>query len=140
MKNKVIGILTLIAGALIAVGPQVLFKVCDTDGDMVMRCHYTGQAVLGIGIEIVILAIIQLWQKDKKVVYGLSIANALNGILTVAVTDVLIGVCNSEHMRCHSLTKPALNILGFLVIALAIVGIWTGSRGISSEKGADINE
>ncbi|MBR1572141.1 MAG: DUF4418 family protein [Lachnospiraceae bacterium] len=138
MKNKVIGILTLIAGALIAIGPQILFKVCDTDGDMVMKCFYTSRVVLGIGIEIAVLALIQLLQKHREAIIASNIAILLNGIFTIVVTDLLIGVCNNPHMRCHSLTKPALNILGVVVIILAVVGIrFAGSKTAGNGDEAD---
>ena len=41
-------------------------------------------------------------------------------------------------MRCHSLTKPALNILGVVVIILAVVGIrFAGSKTAGNGDEAD---
>ncbi|WP_051656543.1 DUF4418 family protein [Butyrivibrio sp. AE3004] len=123
MKNRIIsGITFIILGLLIAVGPQSIFAVCGPmeDGKF-MKCHWTAQAELGIGLAIVFLAAGILFFKSEQIRAGLSIAAFALSIVSVLVPTKLIGVCGGEHMQCHSLTKPVLIILGIAgaVFALA---------------------
>ena len=96
-KNYIFGALFAIAGLLIAIGPKTFF--------------------------VAILGIVLIFLKNSAAQITASIALALNGITAVLIPNVLIGVCKSEHMHCNAVTRPALNILGALVIVLAAIGI-----------------
>ena len=50
---------------------------------------------------------------------GLSMAAVPMGLLTLLLPTKLIGVCMNVHMRCVTLTRPALLMLG---IATILVG------------------
>lgn len=121
-KNYIFGALFVIAGLLIAIGPKTLFAVCNSDGEMTMKCFYVAQTELAIGIAIAVLGIVLAVLKDNIAQITASIALALNGIITILIPDVLIGVCKNAHMHCNAVTRPALNILGAVVIILAVVG------------------
>ena len=121
-KNYIFGALFVIAGLLIAIGPKTVFAVCNSDGEMTMKCFYVAQTELAIGIAIAVLGVVLAVLKDNVAQITASIALALNGIITILIPDVLIGVCKSAHMHCNAVTRPALNILGAVVIILAILG------------------
>ena len=121
-KNYIFGALFVIAGLLIAIGPKTFFAVCNSDGEMTMKCFYVAQTELAIGIAIAVLGIVLALLKDNVAQITASIALALNGIITILIPDVLIGVCKNAHMHCNAFTRPALNILGAVVIILAVVG------------------
>lgn len=146
-KDFVFGIIIIILGLLTAFGPMSLFKVCGhghsmkessmekmtegmDEGEMTeasdsgndySTCHWTAQAELGVGIVITISGILLLILKTKERRSGLFIAILLNGIYALAIPTILIGVCNSTHMRCYTLTRPALVIIGVLVIITAAI-------------------
>lgn len=122
-KNYIFGALFAIAGLLIAIGPKTFFAVCASDGEMVMKCFYVAQTELAIGIAIALLGVELFLLKNSAARIAASIALGLNGIITILIPNVLIGVCNSEHMHCNAVTKPALTILGALVIVLSVIGI-----------------
>jgi len=164
MKNRLItGILFIILGGLIALGPQTIFPVCGihtaeqasaqgtekigeqegikTGGqetmqaaegageqaaiamttDSVMKCHWTAQAELGIGILIALLGAFLIIFQSKQIRMGLSLALGLNGILALLIPTVLIGVCGGAHMPCRSLALPALTVLSSVVIVTSAV-------------------
>ena len=121
-KNYIFGALFVIAGLFIAIGPKTIFAVCNSDGEMTMKCFYVAQTELAIGIAIAVLGVVLAILKDSAAQITASIALALNGIITILIPDVLIGVCKSAHMHCNAGTRPALNILGAVVIILAILG------------------
>lgn len=134
MKNRLItGISFIILGALIALGPQTIFPICGAgifgqkamhnsdETDLLMKCFYTGRAVIGVGILILAVGLLLLLFRKKQIRFGLSLAAGLNGILTLLIPTALIGVCSDVHAPCHALTLPALSILGSTVIALSAV-------------------
>ncbi|MEI6100344.1 MAG: DUF4418 family protein [Eubacteriales bacterium] len=86
---------------------------------MVMKCAYTAQAELPIGIVIAALGALLIVFKSARVRIGLSIALVLGGVFALLVPTALIGVCAGEQMPCRALTLPALVILSVVVIASA---------------------
>ena len=113
MKNRLIsGILFIALGVLIAIGPKIIFPVCGTMGEEFMKCHWTAQAELGIGGLIIILGVLLLLLASKMLRLGIQIAIILQFAEAILIPSVLIGVCEGNHMRCHSLPWPVWNVLG----------------------------
>ena len=119
-KKLYAGISQIVLGILIAIAPQTFAHVCAVK-ETPMACHYTAQAALGIGI--VALGIVGLFVSDQTRA-GLDLANAVLGVLTIAVPTVLIGVCKSAMMRCHMVTLPTLIVLGVLLAVLASIAAY----------------
>lgn len=92
---------------------------------MVMKCFWTARAELGLGILIAILGALQIVFQSVQLRLGLNISIILNGILALLIPISLIGVCDSKHMSCHSLTLPALAVISsFLIIAALVNAIY----------------
>ena len=89
-----------------------------------MKCHWTAQAELGIGLCIAILGILLILLASRQIRIGISIAIMLNAIIVIIIPNTLIGVCNSIHMNCHTLTLPALNLLGAFTLLIAAINVW----------------
>ena len=120
MKNKyVVGALLLILGLLIAIGPQKIFPVCEFNPEKAMKCHWMGKSEIGVGAVIAVIGLLQMVMDHAKIRQGLSMSAALLGLVTLLLPTKLIGVCMNVHMRCVTLTRPALLILG---IAVMLVG------------------
>lgn len=120
MKERVwLGWIFILLGGLVSIGPQTFLAVCNMD-EKVMKCHWTAQMELGLGIVIVILGVLTIGFKSPHIHIGLTIGIILNAILVILVPSVLIGVCKSSHMQCHALTLPALVILGGILILVGI--------------------
>jgi hypothetical protein len=120
-KNRIaVGLLTIATGALLAIGPQALFKICDQghhEGHS--TCFWTGQATIGIGIVLIALGVLYLVLSDPGIRVGLSVGIAAALVLTFLVANVLIGVDDDAMMPCHTTTLPALNVISVLSFALA---------------------
>ena len=66
-----------------------------------------------------LFGVLQMVMDHAKVRMGLSMAAVPMGLLTLLLPTKLIGVCMNQHMRCVTLTRPALLILGIAVMAVA---------------------
>ncbi len=130
IRKYFLGAAFLLIGLLIAIGPQTIFAVCPKDPDsMAMACYYTARISVGIGTVIAALGLIQLVIRNNGFGSGISTAELLLGILILLVPTILVGVCKGEHMHCHSVTLPALIILGVLLIVLSVTDIVIGFVG-----------
>lgn len=125
-KNKLLtGIIFSILGFLIGLGPSFLFPVCAglKDDGTPMKCHWTAQALLCIGLTILILAICIFIFKSKETRILATIGIAAQAIFALLLTNKLIGVCKTATMNCVALTKPMVNIFSIITIIISIVNI-----------------
>ncbi|MDR3237502.1 MAG: DUF4418 family protein [Spirochaetia bacterium] len=137
-KRLIFGIPQIAIGLLIAVGPAALFPVCETAHGahgvhgMMMKCHWTMRAELGIGLVIAVLGILNILFSSGRVRLGLSLSLLLNGFLLLLVPTALIGVCGG-HMACHTLTMPALSVLSVISIAVSAINAILLFRNLKNE-------
>jgi len=121
-KNILIGAGVVLAGLLIALGPQFLFKACPYPSELhsdTPRCHWTVQALLGSGIIIAALGFCIVFISELKTHIGLTVGIFLAGIVTLAIPHSLIQVikvCTSD-MVCRRVTFPIITVLGAVVLA-----------------------
>ncbi|MDR2343071.1 MAG: DUF4418 family protein [Spirochaetaceae bacterium] len=117
MKKRIIlGGGALVFGLLIALGPQFLFKVCPVVGDMLMKCHWSAQAEIGVGALIAALGIASVFFADPKTRLGLTIGIFLSGVLALLIPHVLIGGCPMHSMACRKITFPSITVIGILLL------------------------
>ncbi|MDR2178011.1 MAG: DUF4418 family protein [Treponema sp.] len=116
MKNRIIsGGVTAALGLLIALGPQFLFKVCPV-GDMIMKCHWSAQAEIGVGALIAILGIALTVFANHNIRLGLTIGIFLSGALALLVPHGLIGGCAMHSMACRKIAFPAITVISILLL------------------------
>jgi hypothetical protein len=131
VKNRVIGgAAAIVVGLLTAIGPQLLFKICDQNHHMeadgaASVCYYTAKAAIAIGAVTAILGILYIVFVSRQIRAGFSIAIALNALAVFAIANFLIGVDDMAMMSCRMYTLPALNVISLLSFAAALVNaIW----------------
>ena len=133
MKNKILAVITAVLGLLAAIGPKTIFPVCSAM-EMKMKCYYTANAELVVGIIAAIVGIAIIIIDKKKINVVLSIIQAILGLVIILIPTVLIGVCGSPMMHCVSATKPALIVIGALDIVVSVILALLIARDISIEK------
>jgi hypothetical protein len=117
MKKRIIGIVVIALGLLIALGPQFLFKVCPGPiDDIYMKCHWSAQAEIGIGAVIVAFGIALIIFTSAKIQLGLTIGVFLSGVLALLIPHVLIGGCPMHTMDCRKITFPAITVISVLLL------------------------
>ncbi|MFP3154313.1 DUF4418 family protein [Lachnospiraceae bacterium ZAX-1] len=141
MKNRIlVGAIAIVAGALIAIGPQFLFKICEQTHHAITTCYWTAQAEIGVGGVIALLGIAYLLFGDSHARVGLNLAIGLNSVLAFLIPNVLIGVCEMPTMDCRIATLPALNVISILAFALTVgntIYLW---RLVTPRKESPENE
>ena len=120
-KNKITGIVIALLGLLTALIPTVIFKVCAAMDGKFMKCHWTSQVEVALGIAVLALGLLIVLAKENAASSAYAVASAINGVLVFLIPTVVIGVCGSADMPCHSGTKPALIIAGALIIVVALI-------------------
>lgn len=120
-KNKITGIVIAFLGLLTALIPTVIFKVCAAMDGKFMKCHWTSQVEVALGIAVLVLGLLIVLSKENAAASAYAVASAVNGVLVILIPTVVIGVCGSADMPCHSGTKPALIIAGALIAAAGLI-------------------
>jgi hypothetical protein len=123
MKNRVIGGgAAIVLGLLIALGPQFLFKVCGLTAEGgFMRCHWSAQAEIGVGMLIAALGMASLVFADSKIRLGLTIGIFLSGVLALLVPHGLIGGCAMHTMQCRKVAFPSITVIAILLLIGAVL-------------------
>ncbi len=122
MKNKAIAIFTIIFGLLAAIGPRTIFPVCSA-AEMKMRCYYTANAELVVGILAAAVGAALLFVADRKLKIALSAIVSILGLLIILFPTAITGVCGNLMMHCVSLTKPSLIVIGVFEILTGVASV-----------------
>jgi hypothetical protein len=121
MKKIFIGIIVLVFGLLISLGPQFLFKVCDHGEDGYPHCHWSAQAEIGIGLLLAALGACMIVFTEPKTHLGLIIGVFMASIIALAIPNFLIGGCGMLTMRCRRVAFPALTIESIVLLVFSTI-------------------
>lgn len=123
MKNKVIAVVTVGLGLIAAIGPRTIFPVCSA-AEMKMKCYYTAQWELVVGLVAALVGVGLILINDKKIRTVLSVIEIALGALIVLIPTAIVGVCSSPMMHCVSVTRPALIVTGVLEIVTSVAALY----------------
>ncbi len=134
--NKVLGIALVVLAIAIAVVPH--YTDCLSQGSVStlangttqpMKCHWSAQAEIGVGIPLFAVGILIASSRRKGIIFGASILGVLLGVVAMALPDALIGTCVVPGHICNTAMKPAINGLGALAIAGSLGGLVMSWKG-----------
>lgn len=117
-------------GGLLAVVTQFLLPPCsawiETASGMhiPMKCHWSGQMVVSLGLFIVFEGILLGMMKSVFARLGLSLVVIVTAILTMAVPTVLIGVCAGGTMPCRVGMLPAILVVCVLLLLVGLGNVF----------------
>ncbi len=125
MKNRLLsGITVALLGLLIALVPVCIFPTCSkaietlAGGTVPMRCFWSGQAEIGIGLLILCGGVLLSVFKSPLTRMGVSWMLALTGVLGLLIPTLLIGGCEMATMPCRMTTFPAIIVLSLITVAV----------------------
>lgn len=132
---KITAVLMVTLALLIGVVPQ--FTDCQSQGrqltldngrNIPMKCHWTGQAELALAVPLFLTGSLLGLNKRKETLRNLSIVSGVLGIFVIALPTTLIGVCANPDMICNSIMRPTLILLGSLIVAMSVYGVYKSYR------------
>jgi hypothetical protein len=133
---KIIAVLIVVSALLIGAIP--LFTDCESQGRAIklpdgrlipMKCHWTGQAELALALPIAAVGGLLIFSRRRESRRNLGVLGIVLGAAAILVPVTLIGVCASSDMLCNSVMRPALILLGTLVVAFSLANAaWPGQR------------
>ena len=127
MKIAALAMVTL--AVLIGVVPY--FTDCEAHGrhmtmangmEVPMKCHWTGLAELATAAPLVVVGALMATSKQRESLRNGGLIAAAVGIFVILLPTTLIGVCSNPDMTCNSTMKPALILMGVLVLAIGLGG------------------
>ena len=121
MKKQIVpGIIILLLSLTAIIGSQSFLSPCVHEDGSFGPCHWAGQALLGLGCVIGILAVLSLCvQKARLGAYLSALPVCGLGILT---PGTLIDLCHMSTMRCRMVMQPAMIILFSAALLCALTG------------------
>lgn len=135
--SKVLGVVTALIGILVIVVPKYILPVCEYQGKLMetkmgmsipMKCSWTAQSELGIGLVIIVAALALIFSRQVETRKMVSVILVALGIVVILLPTTLIGVCPNPMMLCHAGALPALELLGGLLIIVTAIGIYTAKE------------
>lgn len=132
-KDSLFGVGLLLSGILLSAGTAWLFPTCGPGaGGGWMKCHWSGQVVIGTGVILILIAIAYLAAGSKEGRVGLHLSAAFIAAFDIAVLNGLVGLCGMAEMQCRAVTEPAVTIICAAVIlggiANAVWVLWSKRR------------
>ena len=119
-KQTIPAMVLLVLSLVIVIGSQSFLSPCVHEDGSFGPCHWAGQALLGLGCVVGILAILSLCvQKARLGAYLSALPVCGLGILT---PGTLIDLCHMSTMRCRMVMQPAMIILFSAALLCALTG------------------
>ena len=113
MKKYVSSSILLVLSLLFIIGEQTVAGPCPVMPDgRFMVCHWAGQAVLGMGLDLAVIA---------------------DAVLLLMIPNRLIHLCMKNHMQCHTVMEPFVLVMGILMIAAALGDFFFRRRVVKKE-------
>jgi len=134
VTSKILGIVAVVLGIIVAAGPHYIFPVCQYYGMLLgtaagtqvpMKCYWTAMAEVGLGALIVVTGMVLIVSKHAETRRALGFVLAALGVVVALVPTYLIGVCGMAEHPCRMATQPALILLGLVTIIIGVVAIVT---------------
>ena len=155
MRKVITGIFDIALGAVLAIGTRTFLHVCGAgmkmegamnmgDGGMDMSsppCHGIPTASLITGIILAIIGLVVIIAGSKKgAAIASGISNVILGIVSIGIPTFIVGVCESAHMHCHMVTRPALIIIGAAAIIIGAVNTAIELSNVASVDGKELKK
>ena len=119
-KQSIPAAVLLVLSLVIAIGSRTFLSPCVHGDGTFGPCHWAGQALLGLGCVLGILAVLSLLIRRARCgAYLSAMPLCLLGILT---PGSLIDLCRMSTMRCRMVMQPAMMILFSAALAAALTG------------------
>lgn len=136
MKDNVVTAVNLLAGIIMAAAPKLWAKPCggmmtlENGNQAHMRCFYSGQALVILGIILLVNAIVMFFADNKLQGGVVAIVTSILAALVTTDTGLGIGICAHAEMACHVMASWSRLAAGVAIITGIILIVFS----MKSEK------
>lgn len=118
--QPIVGILMTGLATCLIMGVFSFAAPCDVHGQGdTATCLWAGRVLAGIGVVILVLALVRIFETDEGERRGLSLSCSLLGFFVALIPGPLISVCSDPTMRCNAVMRPFAIYIG---VAIGLVG------------------
>ena len=125
-KQLIPAAVLLILSVLIVIGSQSFLRPCVHEDGSFGPCHWAGQALLGLGCALGVMAALAL--AVRRVGFGLFLGALPVCVLGILTPGTLIDLCHMSTMRCRMVMQPAMIILFAAALLCALTGAVLSAR------------
>lgn len=131
-KSMIIAVVEAIHAIALILTVKVFAPVCTgmvetaAGKQIPMRCHYTSQALVFLGIILLVNALVYAVRKDAVTSGVIAAVASILAILSLSST-LGMGVCMNPEMACN-LTAPIVKVVGAIGVLIGIVSIYLGIK------------
>ena len=131
-KNMIIAVVEAIHAIALILTVKVFAPVCTgmvetaAGKQIPMRCHYTSQALVFLGIILLVNALVYAVRKEAVTSGVIAAIASILAILSLSST-LGMGVCMNPEMACN-LTAPIVKVVGAIGVLIGIVSIYLGIK------------
>jgi hypothetical protein len=122
-----LGLLTVVlASTLHVCADEGNFVKTASGMNMHMACTWTQRAVMGFGGVVALTGLIMTFAGAAA--RAMSLLSGLTGALIIATPLWLVPTCKNPMMTCNQVFKPAVLILGGLILVVGLAGSIASAR------------
>ena len=125
-KQLIPAAVLLILSVLIVIGSQSFLRPCVHEDGSFGPCHWAGQALLGLGCALGVMAALAL--AVRRAGFGLFLGALPVCVLGILTPGTLIDLCHMSTMRCRMVMQPAMIILFAAALLCALTGAVLSAR------------
>ena len=125
-KQLIPAAVLLILSVLIVIGGQSFLRPCVHEDGSFGPCHWAGQALLGLGCALGVMAALAL--AVRRAGFGLFLGALPVCVLGILTPGTLIDLCHMSTMRCRMVMQPAMIILFAAALLCALTGAVLSAR------------
>ena len=128
-QSRVAEIALLALCLCLALGVKLVFHACGPmeDGTW-MHCHTAENAVLCLAVAMAALSALHLVVKPG-VKLALDAGVLVLAVAAILVPGTLVPLCMMDTMRCQAVMKPAVLVLGILIVVALAADVVVQLRG-----------
>lgn len=131
-KSMILSVVEAIHAIVLILTAKVFAPVCTgmvktaAGKEIPMKCHYTSQILVLLGIILLVNAIVYAIKKDAFTSGAILIAVSVVAIL-VLNPSIGVGICKSPEMACN-LTAPIVKVVGGIGAIIGLVSVFLGTK------------
>ncbi len=131
---KTLGIILMLLALVVAIGAPLY--TCEHAGKSItlangnkipMKCFWTAMAAIAVAVPVFGLGALQAFGRRENG-RPLGLVGALSGVSLILLPTALIGVCGHPDAVCNLVLRPALLLIGGVIIASNLIGICLPAR------------